>query len=286
MGGLYSTNKLEETPSVQFSDENEPLTCPAPELFSDTHNIQTHESDDNTSIHADLNDRINTGSANEASSTPNPSQRHTLQASYTQSDSPLFVNTPSTVVHSSQQYVPNSSFPAPTVSTCTMQSHTSEVMYTPNRTVIPPTPAGIMTDNVFRYPPSTQQGQQCVTHTEPRQNIGSCNPTQGQSHQSVQMKPQMFNGNDWDVTNYFIHFETVCNWNGFDSSQRAQMLIMRLTGDAQKVISTLTSEQRLDYEKMKSVLMQRYNPYVQSQDGSITSESDSDEHVCSHPYSD
>ena len=76
-----------------------------------------------------------------------------------------------------------------------------------------------------------------------------------------EIHPDNFDGSgttEWP--DYIIHFEQCADWNQWNNLQKAQMLSIHLKGEAQKLLSNLTGAQRNDYEKVKSILTDRYDP--------------------------
>ena len=75
-----------------------------------------------------------------------------------------------------------------------------------------------------------------------------------------QKEPDTFDGKTTDWVDYIIQFEKVANWNGWDPYERAQQLIMSLRGIAQRTVSELNPYQLNDFEFIKRMLSQRFNP--------------------------
>ena len=75
-----------------------------------------------------------------------------------------------------------------------------------------------------------------------------------------QKEPATFDGKTTDWVDYIIQFEKVANWNGWDQYERAQQLIMCLRGIAQRTVSELNPYQLNDFEFIKRMLSQRFNP--------------------------
>ena len=73
-------------------------------------------------------------------------------------------------------------------------------------------------------------------------------------------KPCLFDGISIDITDYFVHFETVSLWNQWNEFEMACQLIMNLRGDAQTILRFLKRPQLYDYDCLKNVLIQRFNP--------------------------
>ena len=75
------------------------------------------------------------------------------------------------------------------------------------------------------------------------------------------LEPETFDGTssaEW--AEYIIHFEQIAEWNGWSNIQKAKMLSIKLRGEAQKLLGSLTSEQYNDYEILKATLSHRFNP--------------------------
>ncbi|VDI15004.1 Hypothetical predicted protein [Mytilus galloprovincialis] len=73
-------------------------------------------------------------------------------------------------------------------------------------------------------------------------------------------KPCLFDGISIDITDYFVHFETVSLWNQKNEFEMACQLIMNLRGDALTILRFLKRPQLYDYDCLKNVLIQRFNP--------------------------
>ncbi|XP_048248089.1 uncharacterized protein LOC125377963 [Haliotis rufescens] len=77
-------------------------------------------------------------------------------------------------------------------------------------------------------------------------------------------QPDTFDGKTSDWQDYMVHFEQVTNWNGWNEQEKAQQLSMSLRGAAQKMLSSLTFGQLGDYNAIRNVLQQRFNPRERS----------------------
>ena len=75
-----------------------------------------------------------------------------------------------------------------------------------------------------------------------------------------QRDPKSFDGVRAEWSDYLPHFETVAAWNGWDSSQRAQQLIMSLEGEAMKMLGQLPTEVKDDYSQLVATLNRKYDP--------------------------
>lgn len=69
-----------------------------------------------------------------------------------------------------------------------------------------------------------------------------------------------FNGETTYWVDYVIHFEQVAAWNRWNEREKAQQLTMCLRGTTQKILSDLTISQLSDYNSLKAILAQRFNP--------------------------
>ena len=76
------------------------------------------------------------------------------------------------------------------------------------------------------------------------------------------LEPDSFDGSEKgpEVSEYLIHFEQIALWNRWSSDQKARMLTIKLKGEAQKLLSTLTSAQLGDFEILKQALFHRFSP--------------------------
>ena len=63
-----------------------------------------------------------------------------------------------------------------------------------------------------------------------------------------------------NINEYFIHFEQISDWNEWTEHQRARMLTIKLRGEAQKLLSSLSYTQFTDYATLKQALIQRFRP--------------------------
>ena len=75
------------------------------------------------------------------------------------------------------------------------------------------------------------------------------------------LEPETFDGTsktEW--SDYIIHFEQIAEWNNWSASQKARMLTIKLRGEAQKFIGGLTHAQFSDFDTLKNLLTQRFNP--------------------------
>ena len=73
--------------------------------------------------------------------------------------------------------------------------------------------------------------------------------------------PDNFDGSsktEW--TDYIVHFEQVASWNQWSEVQKAQMLSIHLRGEAQRLLGDLTIAQLSNYQVMKQIISERYEP--------------------------
>ena len=63
-----------------------------------------------------------------------------------------------------------------------------------------------------------------------------------------------------DINEYFIHFEQISDWNEWTGHQRARMLTIKLRGEAQKLLSSLSYTQFTDFATLKQAFIQRFSP--------------------------
>ncbi|CAG2241344.1 unnamed protein product [Mytilus edulis] len=73
-------------------------------------------------------------------------------------------------------------------------------------------------------------------------------------------EPEKFDGKSTDYKDYMVHFEQTATWNGWSDDEKAQQLTMSLRGSAQKILGDLKAEQLKNYEELKKILCQRFNP--------------------------
>ena len=76
------------------------------------------------------------------------------------------------------------------------------------------------------------------------------------------LEPETFDGSvsGVDIVEYLIHFEQIADWNKWNNDQKAKMLVIKLRGEAQKLLTTLSYLQVMDYSALKQSLIQRFNP--------------------------
>ena len=76
------------------------------------------------------------------------------------------------------------------------------------------------------------------------------------------LEPETFDGSasGVDIAEYLIHFEQIADWNKWNNDQKAKMLVIKLRGEAQKLLTTLSYLQVMDYSALKQSLIQRFNP--------------------------
>ncbi|CAC5403954.1 unnamed protein product [Mytilus coruscus] len=86
------------------------------------------------------------------------------------------------------------------------------------------------------------------------------NPIVSGNNRRKQKEPDSFDGKCSEWVDYIIHFEQVASWNQWNDREKAQQLTMCLRGYAQKILSDLTLGQMSDYNALKNVLSQRFNP--------------------------
>ena len=104
----------------------------------------------------------------------------------------------------------------------------------------------------------------CITSNTP--SIGS-NITQNQGPLQFKRKekePDKFDGRNVEWRDYIVHFEKVAMWNNWHDSEKAQQLAMCLRGQAQKLLGQLRPSELNDFEQLKRVLTQRYDPQERS----------------------
>jgi hypothetical protein len=80
------------------------------------------------------------------------------------------------------------------------------------------------------------------------------------SRNRKQKEPDKFDGKTVDWVDYVSHFETVSRWNGWGQYEMASQLTMCLRGAAQQLLGDLSADQLTSYDRLKSVLTQRFAP--------------------------
>ena len=63
-----------------------------------------------------------------------------------------------------------------------------------------------------------------------------------------------------EISEYFIHFEQISAWKKWNDDQKAKMLTIKLCGEAQKLLTTLSYLHVMDYNALKQSLIQRFDP--------------------------
>ena len=76
------------------------------------------------------------------------------------------------------------------------------------------------------------------------------------------LEPETFDGSPsgTDINEYFIHFEQISDWNEWTEHQRARMLTIKLQGEAQKLLNSLSYTQFTVYATLKQALIQMFSP--------------------------
>ncbi|ESO92976.1 hypothetical protein LOTGIDRAFT_162003 [Lottia gigantea] len=97
--------------------------------------------------------------------------------------------------------------------------------------------------------------------------FGNTQPNMSSLHRTVhrqiarkEKEPDKFDCQHTEWSEFIMQFERVANWNMWDPYEKAQQLIMCLSGPALKLLSTLSSSQLDSYEEVKLALTNRFNP--------------------------
>lgn len=77
-------------------------------------------------------------------------------------------------------------------------------------------------------------------------------------------EPDKFDGRNVEYRDFIAHFETVALWNKWDQTEKAQQLAMCLRGQAQKLLGELKPNELNDYDHLRKILSQRYDPQERS----------------------
>ena len=72
--------------------------------------------------------------------------------------------------------------------------------------------------------------------------------------------PDSYDGKGVEWTDYICHFEQVSRWNRWSESDMAAQLAMSLRGNAQRILSELTTAELSNYRFLKHSLSQRFCP--------------------------
>ena len=75
-----------------------------------------------------------------------------------------------------------------------------------------------------------------------------------------EQQPCTFDGVSTDVHDYFVHFEAVSLWNKWSPDEMACQLVINLRGEAQTILRFLKRNQLKDFDYLKCLLLQRFNP--------------------------
>ena len=85
------------------------------------------------------------------------------------------------------------------------------------------------------------------------QSTTSCN--------KKEVHPDNFDGSEkTEWSDYLVHFEQCAKWNQWSDAQKAQMLSIHLRGEAQRLLSGLTVAQLGNFNAIKQILSDRYEP--------------------------
>ena len=81
------------------------------------------------------------------------------------------------------------------------------------------------------------------------------------SSKNKMLEPETFDGlSSAEWAEYIIHIEQIAEWNNWSNTQKAKMLSIKLRGEAQKLLGSLSSDQYNNYETLKTTLSHRFNP--------------------------
>lgn len=81
----------------------------------------------------------------------------------------------------------------------------------------------------------------------------------GPTNRGKELNPESYDGST-DLNDYLAHFDQVANYNQWADGQKAQILVAKLKGQAQKVITSLSPMETSDYTSLKSALARFFNP--------------------------
>ena len=142
-----------------------------------------------------------------------------------------------------------------------------------------PTPSGTLQaneSNVTNMLPQSQQTNITSSGTPyqtpaPGNNLtvssASILPVNTGNSQAIKRKekePDKFDGRNIEWRDYIVHFEQVSTWNNWSPTEKAQQLAMSLRGQAQKLLGELKPGELNNYESLKRILSQRYDPQERS----------------------
>jgi hypothetical protein len=97
----------------------------------------------------------------------------------------------------------------------------------------------------------SQERYRPATYNEPRAR---------QESNRKSRNPEKFDGEKIEWPDYFKHFETVAEWNGWSSRERGMQLVMSLQGEALMVLGDLPDDIANDYDALVDELTRRFNP--------------------------
>ena len=81
------------------------------------------------------------------------------------------------------------------------------------------------------------------------------------AYSKKEVHPDNFDGSgktEW--SDYLVHFEQCTWWNQWSDAQKAQMLSILLRGEAQRLLSGLTVAQLRNFDAIKQIISDRYEP--------------------------
>ncbi|MBV2113416.1 MAG: hypothetical protein KUF82_20885, partial [Candidatus Thiodiazotropha sp. (ex Ctena orbiculata)] len=127
---------------------------------------------------------------------------------------------------------------------------------------IPPQTTNV-TDRQTVYPQTSTPAVQTPINSSlgVAANLGNNFQNQTAFSKVKEIQPDNFDGSgktEW--SDYIVHFEQCAIWNQWSDSQKAQMLSIRLRGEAQRLLSGLTLAQLTNYHTLKTIIADRYEP--------------------------
>ena len=89
----------------------------------------------------------------------------------------------------------------------------------------------------------------------------NCPQQSATPYSKKEVHPDNFDGSgktEW--SDYLVHFEQCAKWNQWSDAQKAQMLSIHLCGEAQRLLSGLSVAQLGNFDAIKQIISDRYEP--------------------------
>lgn len=186
---------------------------------------------------------------------------------------------PNTVISTSDKFHACPQLQTSSTVITSLQSNTKQDGNRINVSLSLPTPSGTLQANKSNVTNMLSQSQQTniTSSGTPYQTPSSGNsltssgasiiPVNTGNSQAIKRKekePDKFDGRNIEWRDYIVHFEQVSMWNNWSPTEKAQQLAMSLRGQAQKLLGELKPGELINYESLKRILSQRYDPQERS----------------------